>query len=60
MLFMENASKHYYVTNEIMKRYLFDIVLLLVGYVFCYIKKSLFLSVFCCFYMDFTGLIKKC
>ena len=29
MLFAENASKHFYVTNKIMKRwYLFDIVLL--------------------------------
>ena len=28
MLFVENASKHYYVTNEIMKKWhLFDIVL---------------------------------
>ena len=28
MLFLENASKHYYVTNEIMKKlYLFDTVL---------------------------------
>ena len=35
MLFVENVSKHYYVTNEITKRwYLFDIVIL-VGYVFC-------------------------
>ena len=39
MLFVENASKYYYVTNEIMKRwYLFDIVWLLVGYEFFYIK----------------------
>ena len=47
MLFGENASKYYYVNNEIMKRlYLFDIVLLLVGYVFCDIKTSTFLSIF--------------
>ena len=60
MLFVENASKHYYVTNEIIKRwYLFDIVLLLAGYVFRYIKNSIFLSIFCCFYMDFTGLSKN-
>ena len=60
MLFVENASKHYYVTNEIIKRwYLFDIVLLLAGYVFRYIKNSVFLSIFCCFYMDFTGLSKN-
>ena len=57
MLFVENARKHYYVTNEIMKRwYLFDIVLLLVVYVFCCIKNS----IFCCFYMDFIGLSKIC
>ena len=32
MLFAENASKHFYVTNKIMKRwYLFDIVLLFAG-----------------------------
>ena len=59
--FVENASKRYYVTTEIMKRwYLFDIMLLLVGYVFRYIKNSLILSIFCCFYTDFTGLSKKC
>ena len=52
MLFVENARKHYYVTNEIMKRwYLFDIVLSLVDYVFCYIKTSVFLSIFSCFYI---------
>ena len=34
-----NASKHYYVTKEITKRWcLFDIVLLLASYVFCYVK----------------------
>ena len=60
MLFGENASKYYYVNNEIMKRlYLFDIVLLLVGYVFCYIKTSTFLSIFWCFCTDFTGLNKR-
>ena len=59
-LFVENASKHYCVTNEIMKRwFLFDIVLLLVGFVFYYIKTSIFLSIFYCFYMGFTGLGKK-
>ena len=37
MLFMENASICYYMTNEIMKKlYLFDIAL---GYLFYYIKK---------------------
>ena len=61
MLLVEKASKHYYMTNEIMKRwYLFDIVFLLKGYVFCSIKNSIFLSIFCCFYLDFTGLSKKC
>ena len=34
MLFVENRSNHYYVTNGIMKRlYFFDIVLLLLGFV---------------------------
>ena len=47
MLFVENLSKYYYVTNELMIRlYLFDIVLLPVGYVFCYIKTSNFLQYF--------------
>ena len=60
MLFVEHTSKHYYVTNETMKRlHLFDIVLLHAGYVFCYIKNLICLSIFCCFYMDFTGLRKK-
>ena len=36
MFYAENASRHYHVTIEIMKKwYLFDIVLLLLGYVFC-------------------------
>ena len=57
MLFVENESKNYY---KIMKRwYLFDIMLLLVGYVFC-IKTSIFIWIFCCFYVSFTGLSKKC
>ena len=39
MLFVKNESKSYHVTTEIIKRgYVFNIVLLLVGYVFCYIK----------------------
>ena len=60
-VFVEHASKHYCVTNEIMKRwYLFGIVLLLAGSVIFKIKNSMFLSIFCCFYMDFTGLTKKC
>ena len=60
MLFVENASKHYYVTNKIMKIwYLFDIVFLLPGYVFCYIKTSIFLSIFYCFYIDFTSFSKN-
>ena len=60
MLFEENASKHYHVTTEIRKRWrLFDIVLLLVGFVFCYIKTSIFLSTFSSFYADFTGLSKN-
>ena len=34
MFFAENPSKQYYVTNEMMKRrHLFNIVLLLAGYV---------------------------
>ena len=38
MFFVENASKRYYVTAEMMKRrYLFDIMLSLVGYLFRYI-----------------------
>ena len=61
MFFVENAIKYYYVTTEIMKRWnLFDVVLLRLGYVFCYIKISIFLSVFCCFYAGFTSLSKKC
>ena len=60
LLFVENASKHCYATKEIMKRwYLFHTVLLLAGYKFCYIKSSIFLSMFCCFYTDFTGLSTK-
>ena len=52
-----DASKHYYVTKEITKRWcLFDIVLLLASYVFCYVKYSVFLSIFCCFYLDIAGL----
>ena len=40
MLFVEHTSKHYYVTNETMKRlHLFDIVLLHAGYVFFLYKK---------------------
>ena len=47
-------------TNEIMKRwYLFGTVLFPVDYVFWYIKTSVFLSIFCCVYVDFTGLSKK-
>ena len=61
MLFVEIASKHYYVTNEIIKRwYLFNVLLMLVDYVFFYIKNSIFLSLFCRFYIDFIGLSKKC
>ena len=60
MLFVENPSKHYYVTNKIMNIwYLFDIEFLLTGYVFCYIKTSTFLSIFYCFYIDFTSLSKN-
>ena len=58
---MEDTSKYYYVTIEIMKRWnLFDAVLFLAGYVFCYIKTSIFLSIFYCFYVGFIGLSKKC
>ena len=54
LLFVENASKHHYATNEIIKGwYLFYIVLLLVGYVFSYVKSSIFLSTFWCFYITF-------
>ena len=60
-LLVENARKHYYVTTELRKRlYLFDIVLLLVEYVYSHIKTSIFLSIFCCFFTGFTGLSKKC
>ena len=40
--FVENASKRYYVTAEMMKRrYLFDIMLSLVGYLFRYISQHI-------------------
>ena len=42
MFFVENASKRYYVTAEMMKRrYLFDIMLSLVGYLFRYISQHI-------------------
>ena len=59
-MFVENASKDNYVTNEIMKRwYLFEIVLLFVGYVCCDTKTSIFLSIFCCLHVDFTVYFKR-
>ena len=61
MLFVENASMDYYVTNEKMKRgYLFDIMLSLVSYVFCYIKKiDISFNILLLLY-GFTGLSKNC